>query len=100
MVDVRTGNGGHPGISMGGVLKPGSCGIRLEGGVNLDQALLWNRRTCRPGDKGEDQSGSPREVRSTDTGHRGRTARSRVERAVMAWDRRGCGVPPLALANW
>jgi hypothetical protein len=68
--------------------------------VNLGQALLWNRRTCRPDAKGEDQSGSPRKVQSTDAGHRGRTVRSRDEGAVMALDRRGCGVQPLPLANW
>ena len=55
MIDVRTGRGGHPGMSMGGVLKSGPCGIRLEGGVTLDQALLRNRRTCRPGVKEERQ---------------------------------------------
>ena len=41
----------------------------------------------------------PRETRNTDTGHRGRTARSRVEGAVMALDRRGCGVQPWRTAN-
>ena len=90
----------RPGMSMGGVLKTGPCGIRLEGGVNPDQALLRNRRTCRPDAKGEDRSGSPRKVLSTDAGHRGRTARSRGEGAVMALDRRGCGVQPLQPANW
>ena len=33
IVDVRTGIGGHSGISPGGVLKTGLCGIRLVGGV-------------------------------------------------------------------
>jgi hypothetical protein len=84
---------------MGGALKSGPCGIRLEGGVNLGQALLRNRRTCRPDAKGDDRSGSPRKVQSTDAGHRGRTARSRGEGAVMALDRRGCGVQPLPLAD-
>ena len=100
MVDVRTGGGGHPGMSMGGALKSGPCGIRLEGGVNLVQSLLRNRRTCRPDVKEDDRSGSPRKVQSTDAGHRGRTARSRDEGAVMVLDRRGCGVQPLPLANW
>ena len=85
---------------MGGALKSGPCGIRLEGGVKLDQALLRNSRTCRPDAKGDDRSGSPRKVQSTDAGHRGRTARSRDEGAVMAPDQRGCGVQPLLLANW
>src|SRR4051812_7624225 len=56
--DVRTGDGGRPGISLSGDLKSGSSGIRLEGGVNLDQAcitqapkfgdLLVNRGRARP----------------------------------------------------
>ena len=37
---------------------------------------------------------SPCETLSTDAGHRGRTARSRVEGVVMTLDRRGCGVQP------
>ncbi len=100
MVDVRTEGGGHLGMSMGGALTSGPCSIRLEGGVNLDQALLRNRRTCRPDAKEDDRLGSPREVLSTNAGHRGRTTRSRVEGAVMALDRRGCGVQSLPLANW
>ena len=100
MVDVRTGGGGHSGISMGGVLESGPRGIRLEGGVNPEQAFLRNRRTCRPDAKGDGQPGSPRKAQSTDAGHRGRTARSRDEGAVMALDRRGCGVQPLPSANW
>jgi hypothetical protein len=48
IVDVRTGIGGHPGISRSGVLKPGSGGIRLGGGVTLEQALGRKGRTCRP----------------------------------------------------
>lgn len=100
MVDVRTGGGGRLGISVGGVLKTGPRGIRLEGGVNPDQALLRNRRTCRPDAKEDGQLGSPQETQSTDAGHRGRTARSRVEGAVMALDQRGCGILPLQSANW
>ena len=80
-------------MSMGGVQKSGPCGIRLEGGVNLDQALLRNRRTCRPDAKEDDRSGSPRKVQSTNAGHRARTTRSRDEGAVMALDRRGCEPP-------
>src|SRR5271170_8123431 len=91
-VDVETGDGGQSGISKGGDLKPGPGGIRLEGGVNLDQALIRNVGTCRPDVKGESRVGNPREALSTDAGHRGRTARSREEGAVMALDRRGCGV--------
>ena len=87
------------GISLGGALKSGPCGIRLEGGVNLDQALVWNVGTCRSDAKGASRAGDPRETLSTDAGHRGRTVRSRVEGAVMALDRRGCGVQSWQAAN-
>ena len=97
--DVETGDGGRSGTSMGGVLKTGSCGIRLEGGVNLDQALTRNVGTCRPDAKGASRAGDPREALSTDAGHRGRTARSREEGAVMALDRRSCGVQSWQVAN-
>jgi hypothetical protein len=97
--DVKTGGGGHPGMSLGGDLKPGPDGIRLKGGVKLDQALTWNGRTCRSDAKGADRAGNPREVLSTDAEHRGRTVRSRVEGAVMALDRRGCGVQFRRAAN-
>lgn len=86
-------------MSAGGVLKPGLCGVRLEGGVNLDQALTWNRRTCRPDAKGDGRVGNPYEAKRTDAGHRGRTARSREEGSVMGLDRRGRGVQPTHLAN-
>jgi hypothetical protein len=95
-VDVETGDGGQSGISKGGDLKPGPCGIRLEGGVNLDQALIRNVGTCRFDVKGASRAGDPREALSTDAEHRDRTARSREEGAVMALDRRGCGVHALA----
>src|SRR5690349_4046079 len=99
IVGVRTGGDGHPGISLSGVLKPGSDGTRLEGGVNLDQALAWNVGTCRSDAKGAGRAGNPREALSTDAEHRGRTARSRDEGAVMALDRRGCGVLLWQAAN-
>ncbi len=95
-VDVETGGDDHSGTSKGGVLKTGSCGIRLEGGVNLDQALIRNVGTCRSDVKGASRTGDPREALSTDAEHRDRTARSREEGAVMALDRRGCGVHALA----
>jgi hypothetical protein len=91
-VDARTEVSGHSGMSRSGVLKAGSCGIRLEGGVNLDQALTRNVGTCRPDAKGASRAGDPRQALSTEAGHRGRTARSRDEGAVIALDRRGCGV--------
>src|ERR1039458_10591266 len=90
-VDVETGGGGRAGISQGGDLKPGPGGIRLEGGVNLDQALARNVGTCRPDVKGASRAGDPRQTLSTDAGHRDRTARSREEGAVMAPGRRGRG---------
>ena len=99
MDGVRTGNDGRPGISLSGDLKPGSCGTRLEGGVNLDQALAWNVGTCRSDAKGAGRVGDPRKALSTDAGHRGRATRSRDEGAVMALDRRGCGVQSWQAAN-
>ncbi len=98
-VDVETGDGGRSGTSKGGVLKTGSCGIRLEGGVNLDQALTRNVGTCRSDAKGASRAGNPRQALSTDAEHRGRTARSRDEGTVMVLDRRGCGVPFWQVAN-
>jgi len=86
-------------MSASGVLKPGPPDIRLEGGVNLGQALMRNRRTCRPDVKGDSRAGNPRKTQSTDAGHRGRMACSRVEGAVMALDRRGRGIQPSAAAN-
>ena len=100
IVDVETEGGDHFGISMGGVLKSGPCDIRLEGSVNLEQALAWNVRTCRTDAKGVSRVGDPCEALSTDAGHRGRTARSREESAAMALDRRGCGVQLWRAANW
>jgi hypothetical protein len=91
--------GDHSGMSRSGVLKTGSYGIRLEDGVNLDQALAWNVRTCRPDAKGASRAGNPCKALSTEAGHRDRTARSRAEGAVMALDRRGCGVSVLAVSQ-
>ncbi len=66
-------------MSLGGALKPGPSGARLGGGVNPDQALLWNAGTCRPDAKGEAQAGGPRKSPSTDAGHRDGAVRSRDE---------------------
>ena len=99
MVGVGTGGGGHLGMSLGGDLETGLGGTRLEGGVTLDQALMRNVGTCRPDAKGAGRAGNPCEALSTDAGHRGRTARSRDEGAVMGLDRRGCGVLPRQAAN-
>lgn len=94
--DVETRGGGHSGMSEGGVLKTGPCGVRLEGGVNLEQALSWNVGTCRFDGKGASRAGDPRQALSTEARHRGRAVRSREEGAVMVLDRRGCGVRALA----
>ena len=100
MDDVETGGMVvAPGMSAGGVLEPGPCGVRLEGGVNPDQALLRNVGTCRPDAKGDGRAGDPRKAQSTDAGHRGRAVRSRDEGPVMGLDRRGCGVQPRQAAN-
>jgi hypothetical protein len=99
IVNVETGDGGHSGISKGGDLETGSCGIRLEGGVNLDRALTRNVGTCRSDAKGAGRAGDPRKALSTDAEHRDRTARSRDEGAVMVLDRRGCGVQSWQAAN-
>jgi hypothetical protein len=40
-----------PGMSSGGALESGPSGIRLGGGVNPDQALLWNAGTMLTGDR-------------------------------------------------
>ena len=99
MDGVRTGGGGRPGTSLSGDLEPGSRGTRLEGGVNLDQALAGNVGTCRSDAKGAGQAGDPREALSTEAEHRGRTIRSRVEGTVIVLDRRGCGVQSWQAAN-
>lgn len=99
IVDVKTGGGVDPEISVGGDLKAGPHGIRPVGGVILDQALAWNARTCRPDVKEEDRAGEPRQVLSTEAGHRGRAARSRDEGSVTELDRRRCGVQPRQAAN-
>ena len=83
-----------PGMSLGGALKPGPSGARLGGGVNPDQALLWNAGTCRPDAKGEAQAGGPHKSPSTDAGHRDGAVRSRDEGSAMELDRRDCGVLP------
>ena len=55
----------------------------------MNQALVRNSGTCRPDVKGEAQADSLRKGQSTDAGHRGGVARSRVESLVMRLDRRG-----------
>lgn len=84
---------------MGGALKSGLRGIRLEGGVNPDQALARNVGTCRRDVKGTIQVGQPGEEQSTDARHRDRAARSSVDGAVMASERRGSGIQSWRVAN-
>ena len=67
----------------------GPTGVRHEGGVTSRQASVRNTGTCRPDAKGETQAVSRREGPSTDAGHRGGGARSRVDGSVMGSDRRG-----------
>ena len=66
-----------------------STGVRHEGGVILIQAWVRNVGTCRPDAKGDAQAGSPRKRQSTEAGHRGGVAHSRIEGSVMELDRRG-----------
>ncbi|MDO8654819.1 MAG: hypothetical protein Q7R48_00045 [bacterium] len=65
-----------------------SVGVRHEGGMILAQALARNVGTCRPDVKGEAQVEIIRKSESTNAGHRGGDARSRVEGSVMELDRR------------
>jgi hypothetical protein len=67
--------------------------------VTLIQALVRNVGTCRPDAKGEVQAESIRKGESTDAGHRGGVACSRVEGSVMELDRRGDVVWPYNAGN-
>jgi hypothetical protein len=87
------------GTSAGGALETGPRGIRLGGGVNSDQALLWNVGTCRSDVKGDVQAGGPRKGQSTKAEHRDGAVRSREESSVMGLDRRGCGIQPTQAVN-
>jgi hypothetical protein len=89
IIESKTGIGGYPGISAGGVLKPGPRALRLEDGVTPIQALPRNVGTCRPDAKVTFRVGLPGKEQGTEAGHRDRVARSRTEGAVMALDRRG-----------
>ena len=74
---VGTEGGGHRGISLGGVLKTGPGGTRLEGGVNqirLSYGTWEPVARC----KGRRPSGNPRKAPSTDAGHR-------AEQPVVGW---------------
>jgi hypothetical protein len=99
IVDVETEVGGHLGTSLGGALKPGPGGIRLEGGVTPGQAFARNVGTCRLDAKGTVQVGRPDEDQVADARHRGGAACSRVESPVMGLDRRGSGILLWQAAN-
>jgi hypothetical protein len=81
--------------------KPVYClgGVRHAGGVNLNQAFVWNVGTCRPDVKGETQVGSTHEGKSTDAGHGGGPTRISVEVPVTGMERRGWVIWPYFLAN-
>jgi hypothetical protein len=81
--------------------EPADCptGARHEGGVTLIQALVRNVGTCRPDAKGEAQAERIRKGESTDAGHRGGVACSRIESSVMELDRRGDVVWPYCVGN-
>jgi hypothetical protein len=97
--DVETGEMSLPRDKSGRCPDCGPDGIRHEGGVTLGLAHARNVGTCRPDAKGEAQMGCPHESKSTDAGHRGGAARSRVEGSVMGPDRRGCVVQPSPEVN-
>src|SRR5215471_18900218 len=90
--DVETGEMSLTREESGG--RPDCCpdGIRHEGGVTVNQALVWNVGTCCPDVKGELQAGGPCEEESTDAGYRDGAARSSDEGPVMGLERRGCVV--------
>ena len=77
---------------MGGDLKPGPSGIRLEGGVTPRRAFARNVGTCRLDAKGNVQVGGPDEDQITEARHRGGAARSSAEGSVMKLERRGSGI--------
>ena len=98
--DVETGGMSLTRDESGGWPDCGPDGIRHEGGVTLNQALVRNVGTCRPDAKGDIQMGSPHQDKSTEAKHRGGAARIRVEGSVMGLDRRNCVVEPRPRANW
>ena len=105
--DVRTGGWHCLRDQLGG--RPDVCpsGIRRVGSAKLDQAVVWNVRTCAAsrrrlfsgGVKGQATSGSSREGESTDAQRRDGAACSSDEGFVMKLERRGCVVQPRPRAN-
>jgi hypothetical protein len=84
---------------LGGDLKSGPSGIRLEGGVTPRQAFARNAGTCRLDGKGNVQIGGPDKDQMTDARHRDGAVRSRAEGPVMGLDRRGGGILLWQAAN-
>jgi hypothetical protein len=83
----------------------GPGGVRCIGGVSSSQALVWNRRTCRPDSDGREwvrlaywsREGEPQAVMAASgrvpmRGHRGGPVRSSDEGPVMGLERRGRAV--------
>jgi len=54
--DVETGGGFFSWDEFGGFPEGCPSGIRHGGGAKLNQALVWNVRTCRSDAKGEIQA--------------------------------------------
>src|SRR6266478_6809299 len=98
--DVETGGVIFSRDELGGCPEDCPSGIRHVSGAKPDQALVRNVRTCRPDVKGDAQAAENRKDQSTDAGHRGGVAHSRVEGSVMEPDRRGSVVQPWPRANW
>lgn len=103
----KPGDDPSPGISSGDA-GYGPGGIRHVGCAKLDQAFVWNVRTCTAshrspsmgGVKGQATSGANREGESTDTQGRDGAARSSIEGPAMGLEPRGCVVRPWPWANW
>ena len=85
---VKTGNRAYFRDEFRRKSEHGRNGSRHGDGMNSEQALVWNMRTCRPDAKGETDVAMPHR-KSTDAGHRGGSARSSDEISVMEMERRG-----------
>src|SRR6201997_1178658 len=81
--------------------NPEACpnGIRHVGGAKLNQALVWNVRTCPPILRERSQAAQTARIRVPMRSDRDGAARSRDEGSVMGLDRRGCVVQPSPRAN-
>jgi hypothetical protein len=97
--DVETGGKSLTRDKPGGRPDFGPGGIRHRGGMTRDLALTRNVGTWSLDVKGEIQVGGPHKDESTEAGHRGGAACSRVEGSVTELDRRGCVVQLFSGAN-